>query len=858
LESYLSTGDGFATNSGQASENEPTQADFANPFANQGIQVEDIAMSIQEITQGWISLVTGEGSRRKTKRAGKRTVTRLHLIESLEARAMMAGDTVTVKFNIPTDVVSLGVYTEVSGTLTATYVNNAHQTLASGSLVYYDPTIHDYALATATSTFVFQLSGDGATIELPETDIKAGQIVIGIGSAPTVLYTPKGVSTPTASTNPYNVFGLFEYAYTSGGLDIDLSEVDQVGFPFTITTEPIAHVPAQDGVGITLDRGLFFDYFPQFIASQDAAAQVFQQSLTAGGGYRLLAPQNIIDGNQSPILGAPTYSAGGSLQINTPYYYWVTGTSSSGETGPSNLTVAVPYDLSQGGQSYPQATVHLNWNQIDRATGYNVYRSTSSDVSTARLIGQTAGYVTGFADSGAAAGTTAPPTNSYTFDPLNSYFNGALDNFFSHYETTGSFSIMRDGALFTGQTNTNYQEGGYTYTVLELESASFPGQTFLIFKPYFSTNTDIAGAPPPPSWMPHPTQSPAAMILACDGVFNTGGAQPGVDAGVLSDLENSIVSAFNRGIADTFSIAPSDWTANTSLYYAPGSTSNWYAAYLHQNSTTDQSTGVSINGLAYGLAYDDQGGDSTNFQGVFTLVEINIQAWGTSPIPTPGPGPGPGPGPSPTAETIQFLQQPSSGKFGTTNEVLFRVLGPNGEPVIGSSTVIVQVVGANPSFYSVITDPLSGLGSLTFLNQSLGVDSLKLSLPSGVSFNSVSYLVSMSFILPSVLTFGTPTYNVPGAVLNSNYLGTNALPATDVPNALPDGSVMAAATPWALSDANSVGAGGAAINIASLEAGQLGNLIAMARAGRGALPEQLPPPNDAEIAKPDELEKKPN
>ena len=55
------------------------------------------------------------------------------------------------------------------------------------------------------------------------------------------------------------------------------------------------------------------------------------------------------------------------------------------------------------------------------------------------------------------------------------------------------------------------------------------------------------------------------MILANDGVFNDGGYEPGVSAGVLSDLENSVVSAFNRGIADTFAIAPNNWAAEPSL-----------------------------------------------------------------------------------------------------------------------------------------------------------------------------------------------------------------------------------------------------------------------------------------------------
>lgn len=55
--------------------------------------------------------------------------------------------------------------------------------------------------------------------------------------------------------------------------------------------------------------------------------------------------------------------------------------------------------------------------------------------------------------------------------------------------------------------------------------------------------------------------------------------------------------------------------ANSSLanqYFAPGTTSNWYAAFVQTNSLLDPKAGVSINGLSYGFPYSDQGGTSTN------------------------------------------------------------------------------------------------------------------------------------------------------------------------------------------------------------------------------------------------------
>ena len=66
--------------------------------------------------------------------------------------------------------------------------------------------------------------------------------MIGVGSAPPVSYSSGSISTPSATDDP-NYWGLFEYAITADGLDIDMSEVDQVGFPFTITTTPARPCP---------------------------------------------------------------------------------------------------------------------------------------------------------------------------------------------------------------------------------------------------------------------------------------------------------------------------------------------------------------------------------------------------------------------------------------------------------------------------------------------------------------------------------------------------------------------------------------------------------------------------------------
>ena len=119
-------------------------------------------------------------------------------------------------------------------------------------------------------------------------------------------------------------------------------------------------MPANDGVGITQDRGDLFNLYSQYIAGEGTTASLFEESISAGAPYRILAPQHLIEGTQA-LLGSPTYSAGGSLVTGDTYYYWVTATDASGETSASNTTQVVPYNNSQNGHSTAYDTVNLSW-----------------------------------------------------------------------------------------------------------------------------------------------------------------------------------------------------------------------------------------------------------------------------------------------------------------------------------------------------------------------------------------------------------------------------------------------------------------------------------------------------------------
>lgn len=813
----------------------------------------------------WLNLLSRDTKkkRRRPGPASNRWRSRLSF-ETLETREMMA--TTPIMFNIPTDVANRGVEVAAFAQLTASYTPSSGPALADGTFVYFDPTVGpngDYTAATTANDFSFDLTitSGQASFDLPDAYVKGGQIVISVGGAPAITYTSGangGFASPTAGTSPTSYFGLFEYTIDGSGINTDLSAVDQIGFPFTISANPAAPDPANDGVGIPQQRGDVFNLYGEYIASLGASATEFQQSLTDGNGYRILAPSHLIDGtlgSEIPVIDAllpGDYSKGGKLVIGTPYYYWVTALGSQGgETAAGNSQQAVPFNKSVSGHNVAMRTVNLSWNAILGATGYKIYRSTTNDKSTASLVGTvTGGSTTTFKDTGKAGTSATPPRNSYAFNPLNSYFNAELDSFFSHYTATDSFSISAKfnsmDSKFTGNTVTNYQLGGSgpEYTVLKLTSSDYSGQDFLIFKPYFEENTTIAGAPTAPSWMPLNTLSPGAMVFGNEGAFKTGGYQPGVDAVVLSGLENSIVSAFNRGLATNYDVDPSNWgrpplltsatpsaggslAANTNYYYvvtannadgetttslerhvlttgtdmsatlewqvqsgelsyniyrsttpgtgyklittvtasasspqmytddgtnspqsqtpqvfyAPGTTSNWYAAFTHLNATNNPTSGISINGLAYGFAYDDQGGQSTDFTVPTTSqIIIDLESWGKS-SSSPNAGPNPLPTPPSVPTSLALLTQPVSQKHGGPQSVTFRVFTAHGHPFYGGTKVTIRLIGHKKQTYVVDVDPTTGIGSLTINPTKKGKYYLKLTLEDGVAFHSHGFKI---------------------------------------------------------------------------------------------------------------------
>lgn len=124
-------------------------------------------------------------------------------------------------------------------------------------------------------------------------------------------------------------------------------------------------------------------------------------------------------------LAATLSTTTGTLTIGTPYYWTITATAPSNgttvETTKSNQVTVTP---TSGHQS---AT--LTWPQVSQATGYKIYRTTTSGTYTtpALVATITSGSTLTYTDTGTAVATGAPPgslqADFYEF-ALNSFTNG--------------------------------------------------------------------------------------------------------------------------------------------------------------------------------------------------------------------------------------------------------------------------------------------------------------------------------------------------------------------------------------------------------------------------------------------------
>lgn len=199
-------------------------------------------------------------------------------------------------------------------------------------------------------------------------------------------------------------------------------------------------------------------------------------------------------------------------------------------------------------------------------------------------------------------------TATATIDPSSGAITGVTMTSPGSNYTSGAVVVLNapPPVNFTG---TVVSTGGSTIYQFTTTDPSQAGVNFNVYSPFTPFKGDPASTLA--TW----------EVFANAGVFadNTLQFNTGTNYGqstILGNIENQLVSAMSRGVAlQPYSV----WTAGP--YYPAGSTANWYAAFLHQDTVT-------IGGHAYGFAFDDQGGNSTDLSvDNPTALTITLTSW---------------------------------------------------------------------------------------------------------------------------------------------------------------------------------------------------------------------------------------
>jgi hypothetical protein len=545
--------------------------------------------------------------------------------EPLESRQLLSvAAATTFTINIPKEVANAGVQLAIYSNPDNNYlvaldgtVNNINS-VTSG----YLPLISLAAAGTTTAI--------SKTVTIPAASgFDSGEMFIFVGADQYALPINGGlvsaakaaVDANTAGTS-YN-FAMIEFTYlpsadpTQSVLNIDTSAIDSTGFPFTIVYPESADLAYPlSTLGITLsetalnktftaafsDTGVYADYseFEQCATY----AQEQQSSSAQTQNLQVVAPQDILSAESAgPTMNQATINTGvtSTLLSNCDYYYVVTAFSANevGSTGVLGQTLPSKWTHIAAGSVDSTKSISVSWDEYydPNTIGYNIYRFCSNDgtVPTDSTVYSLVGTVygkatTGYTDAGAIAQAeeiSSDTATNYGFNPLSEYYSQEVLTFFNQYTDTDSFSIYRDGVYWVGNT-TNYaptsawNTTGESYTMLRLRAtnsygAIVAGDMLNIYQPFFSTNTIgvIDDAPTIPSWLSADAyETPAEMVFGCDGVFASNKVDPdlnynGDHEGAIADIENSIVSALNRGIATTAGITPDNWAAFPTIASAP-------------------------------------------------------------------------------------------------------------------------------------------------------------------------------------------------------------------------------------------------------------------------------------------------
>ncbi len=491
----------------------------------------------------------------------------------------------TITIDIPQDVLNAGsVQAAMYGELLESYTPSVGpckgQTLNIGQWVYF--TGSDYAaVATTVPSFATYTTAGCQQVDLPDVQIQASHIIFGIGCLPAIPVVSGAPQQPTPLTAT-TIYDFVEFTYnTQNILYLNTSMIDQFGIPIQIQIDP-ADAILPDGAGVTLDRADVFSAFSSDVgdAFLQCAQDPFGNSLTT----RILSPGDAITGNCVQGVVANSFTGPPSTLAPGLYYYAVTALDSAATESFAQSNV-VQATVTQG------EAVTVAWapnsSQPAGAASYNVYRGTPASGSVSwGLLGNVVvakGVGGALTDTGQSTQTQTPPIN-----PLATYFDSQIQEFFGNYLSGDSQLVLTatdgtdDGYVYSFQgTTVTDSSNNIVYLQLTLTSVvdssgnsvsspPIPMSTpFNIYYPYWNTNTFNSNNPSPPTWALYQQITASTMVFAAEGVFADSAQQAqsnlppnvensGIYATLLGSLENQIVAALTRGIANS-AIAPQNW-----------------------------------------------------------------------------------------------------------------------------------------------------------------------------------------------------------------------------------------------------------------------------------------------------------
>ncbi|MFO0807974.1 MAG: beta-1,3-glucanase family protein [Gemmataceae bacterium] len=395
---------------------------------------------------------------------------------------------------------------------------------------------------------------------------------IYLSNSPAAVTVSGGVPNgPTAATASF-YYDFVEFALNGqpNNLNIDTTQVDQVGFPLTIQVNP-ADPNYSAGSGFTVDRATLLSQFrtlaqaPGYAAFADCIFTAPSQPSTV---YRLLNPTDVI---LSQVNAVSLLGTIGSLS-GSPGAWQATYTITGPITPPATLpptNSGVGLGMIASGQFMPAGAT------VSGTSGTQAVTVTSKSTSATNPFQ---------AATNAAVNFYVPPTTG-----LATYFDQAIDAFFTFYKNNPNTlqveqNLNGTNVIFTGNvtttTATDINGGTSTYTVLQFVGG---GKTYNVYYPFFTTNspagkTTPLGTPvvPPPSWWALPSnpstprltqyEPPSQMVFGCDGAFadNTFQYAAGsIDSTALGGIENVLVTSLNRGTATALQFVTGTITATS-------------------------------------------------------------------------------------------------------------------------------------------------------------------------------------------------------------------------------------------------------------------------------------------------------